>query len=154
MDFDNLLKNNFPFFFSDNSDSTKNLDIYSNFKLPIQYLDEKNLYTLNDSISSDLELNNIIIDSSSNDIDSSSNIIDSSMNSFTTNTMYDHFVCPSNPFQKNIIIKSHKYYTDNITYLEQTQNIIKNIPNSNSSLITLEQCDNFLDIWNETKLNE
>ena len=117
MDFDNLLKNNFPFFFSDNSDSTKNLDIYSNFKLPIQYLDEKNLYTLNDSISSDLELNNIIIDSSSNDIDSSSNIIDSSMNSFTTNTMYDHFVCPSNPFQNYHSLAYRRYSNLELAFL-------------------------------------
>ena len=52
MDFENLLKNNFSFFFSTNTQSFKNLDVYSNFKLPIQYLDDNNLYTLNDSICS------------------------------------------------------------------------------------------------------
>lgn len=153
MDFENLLKKNFPFFFSTNSESCKNLDVYSNFKLPIQYLDDNNLYTLNDSICSDLELRNCDIDNSFNNIDSSLNDIDISLNSYNTDTMYDHLILPSNPFQKNIINKSNKYYTDNILFLQQTQDVIKNISNTNSSLISIEQCDDFMDIWSETKLN-
>ena len=121
-------------------------------KLPIQYLYDNNLYTLNDSICSDLELRNCDIDNSFNNIDSSSNDFDVSLNSYKTDTMYDHLILPSNPFQKNIINKSNKYYTDNILFLQQTQDIIKNIPSTNSTLITLEQCDDFMNVWNETKI--
>jgi len=102
-------------------------NLYDTFKFPIQYLPQEQLFVLNDTLCEDLELN------------PNNN---GSMNHF--------FIDSSNNFGTNMICKSYKYYTNNIQYLQDTQNVIKNMVFFHRDGL---QCDMFNDLWNETKCN-
>lgn len=107
----------------------RNIDtnLYDTFIFPIQYLPQEQLYILNDIVCNDLEL-----DPRNNQ----------SMNHF--------FIEPSNNFATNMICKSYKYYTNNIQYLQDTQNVIKNMVHFQRDDL---ECDIFNDLWKETKCN-
>lgn len=148
--FKNILQENISEFINEKDEFTDNdskpLDLYSEFKTPIQYL-EKDIYKLNDIVLNDLELQN------NNDIDISLNEYDLSNN--TTNTMYDHLLNPEHIFAENMIINSNKYYTTNVGYLKDTQEVIKNIPKLNDDTDSSKiNCTEFFEVWNETKNNQ
>ena len=98
-------------------------DYNNNFKLPIEYLDDKNL--LNDCIINDLELkeyksqNNT---TTNTDIDDNHNDISSNNNK---ENLYYCLLNPHNVFEKNIVNKWSKYYTSNKDFLLESQNLLK-----------------------------
>ena len=80
------------------------------FKHPIQYLDASNLYVLQDNVCSDLEI-----------------VFDSSKNDPSANTMCHYLTNPCDDFARKTLHNHVKYYTNKITYLTDTQTVIKNI---------------------------
>ena len=114
-------------------------DYYNNFKLPIEYLDDKNL--LNDCIINDLELkeyksqNNTSIDTETKDI------IDSDIsNNNNKENLYYCLLNPENIFEKNIVNKWSKYYTSNKDFLLESQNLLKHYK-PNIDFINIEAKD-------------
>jgi hypothetical protein len=86
------------------------------FKLPIEYLDSSNVQVLNNNIVNDLEL-----------VKTKSHLSD--ISNTTTNeeyNLYYHVFNPKNIFEKNIINKWSKYYTNNAEFLLETQTLLKN----------------------------
>lgn len=147
--FKNILQENMKDILNEKDDElneNENIILYDEFKNPIQYL-EKDKYKLNNIVLSDLELQNKKIeeDISYNNIDLSNN---------NTDTMYDHLVMPEHIFAKNVINNANKYYTTNVSYLKDTQEVIKNIPKFENNLTGSPiNCEEFLDIWEEVKNN-
>ena len=82
--------------------------LYQNFKTPIEYLPQNDLYKVDPIVATDLEIE--FNDSSSN----------------LTNTMYDHLMNPIDVFHKKSIMKNN-IYTTNTDFLCDTQNVIKNM---------------------------
>ena len=98
------------------------------FKLPIEYLDENSLFVINNNIINDLELVKV---NSANELASNSNLLDISNTNTNTNTntnynLYYHVFGPKTIFEKNIIDKWSKYYTNNKEFLLETQELLKN----------------------------
>lgn len=106
------------------------------FKLPIEYLDSSSIQLLNKNIINDLELvktkqpltdepkelNNINDTCEKN----SSVICNENNNSNDEYNLYYHVFNPKNVFEKNIINKWSKYYTNNVEFLLETQLLLKN----------------------------
>jgi energy-coupling factor transporter ATP-binding protein EcfA2 len=86
------------------------------FKLPIEYLDCSSVQLLNNNIVNDLEL-----------VKTKSPLADVS-NTTTSEeyNLYYHVFNPKNIFEKNIINKWSKYYTNNVDFLLETQTLLKN----------------------------
>jgi hypothetical protein len=92
------------------------------FKLPIEYLDTNSLFVLNNNIINDLEL---VKANSMNELATNSNsntLLDTSNNY----NLYYHVFSPKTVFEKNVINKWSKYYTNNKDFLLETQELIKN----------------------------
>ena len=86
------------------------------FKLPIEYLDCSSVQLLNNNIVNDLEL-----------VKTKSPLAD--VSNITTNeeyNLYYHVFNPKNIFEKIIINKWCKYYTNNVDFLLETQTLLKN----------------------------
>jgi len=86
------------------------------FKLPIEYLDCSSVQLLNNNIVNDLEL-----------VKTKSPLAD--VSNITTNeeyNLYYHVFNPKNIFEKIIINKWSKYYTNNVDFLLETQTLLKN----------------------------
>lgn len=95
-------------------------DISKNqFKLPIEYLEDK--ISISKTIKDDIELN-YINDISDND---TSNIISNTSN--ISNCLYTNIFNFSSNREYNIIEQYNKYYTNNKYFLQDTQTLIKNI---------------------------
>lgn len=94
------------------------------FKLPIYYLKDK--VELSSSINDDLELY-------------SETINDSGEN----NKLYEYTFNPSNPYAKHMIKEWGKYYTYDVNFLCDTQNLIKSLKNQNTT--------NYLTCWDNIK---
>ena len=94
---------------------------YTNaFKLPIEYLDTNSLFVINNNIINDLEL---VKANSMNELAiSNTSLLDVSNNY----NLYYHVFGPQTIFEKNIINKWSKYYTNNTEFLLETQQLIKN----------------------------
>ena len=92
------------------------------FKLPITYCDK--LYTLQEDVINDLELSNVI---------------------------YAKLFKIENHFGNHVSKEWSKQFTSDIVYLEDTQNVVKNMNKSEqfSSIDT----SRVIDIWNDTKCN-
>lgn len=92
------------------------------FKLPIEYLDVSSLFVINNNIINDLELvkaNELAINNKSYDL-SNNDANDTNYN------LYYHVFDPKTVFEKNVINKWSKYYTNNKEFLLETQDLIKN----------------------------
>ena len=112
--------------------------MYSTFKLPINYL-EKNVYKLSDEIVTDLELVPVESEGTDEEVEPK------------TKTMYDYIFNPDDEFSKNMILQnSNSYYTTNVEYLKDTQEVIKNMSKLEESKI---DCEQFMKMWKETKEN-
>ena len=102
------------------------------FKLPIEYLDENSLFVINNNIINDLELVKVNPANNSNILDiSNTNTNTNTTTNTNTNTntnynLYYHVFGPKTIFEKNIIDKWSKYYTNNKEFLLETQELIKN----------------------------
>ena len=98
------------------------------FQLPIEYLDPKDIYVLNNVVSTDLELNTDI----------------------SSNTMYDHLMNPKTPFEENMIHKWKNKYTTNKQFLEESQQVLKDMTSYPTPTYHPEY-DNLMQIWSDTK---
>mgnify|MGYP005656014529 CR=1 FL=1 len=85
--------------------------INNHFKLPIYYIEDK--IELSSSINDDLEL------------------YSESNNDTGENKLYDFLFNPTNPYAKNTIKEWGKYYTHDVKFLNDSQNLIKNLKNQN-----------------------
>jgi len=103
------------------------------FKLPIEYLDTSSIQMLSNNIVNDLELVKTktplnddfkkLDNPNSNDCEektSNGDVDDDAYN------LYYHVFNPTNIFEKNIISRWSKYYTNNVDFLLETQSLLKN----------------------------
>lgn len=104
--------------------------LHHGFKLPIHYLDNSEVHVLSSQVSEDLEL-------SGSDL---------------SGNMYYHILTPQHQFAKNMQVEWSKHYTTNVSFLRDTQQVLKSMPtyleNSKSDKIS---CDKILQIWKDTK---
>ena len=109
------------------------INVESNFKLPIEYLDKNDIKTLSPIVSNDLELMTSIEQDSK--------------------TMYEHLLSPEDTFSKQMIENWNKYFTNNIHFLRDTQHVIKNmdIYKHTSELEEYTNTHCILKIWKNTK---
>jgi len=118
--------------------STKNnSSLVSDFKLPIQYLDETQLFNITDVVSGDLEL--------------------VSNQNEKNKSMYDYLFKPKHSFAKDMIPEWNKYYTNNTEYLNDTKEVLNdmNIYREKIEICKYNiNCDKINEIWKETKQNE
>ena len=113
----------------------KNLRVDAVFKLPIQYLEKEKIHLLNDIVRNDLELEE-------NNINS-------------VKSMYEYIFEPQNQFSKNMISCWNKYFTTDIEFLKESQDVLKNI----STYLKITPLENFenienteiIEIWKDTK---
>ena len=97
-------------------------DYNNNFKLPIEYLDDKKM--LNDYIINDLELKEYKLENDNNNIlDNKIDISDNTLNN--KENLYYCLLNPNNIFEKNIVNKWSNYYTSNKEFLIDSQNLLK-----------------------------
>ena len=76
------------------------------FKLPISYLDDNNLFSVSDVVCNDLEL---VKNNSSPD----------------GKSIYDYLLNPSDEFSKLLLPNWKQWYTNDISFLSDTQDILK-----------------------------
>ena len=117
------------------SKPSKKEPLQSDFKLPILYLDDKDIHTLSDIVSNDLELSSPVTDGK---------------------TMYNYLLTPTHQFSKNMVSNWNKQYTTNIPFLKDTQTVIKNMSEYKTVIHPYEKeydvdCDKIMEIWKETK---
>lgn len=99
------------------------------FQLPIEYLDPKDKYVLNNIVATDLEL---------------------SVSDETTKTMYHYMMNPKTQFEENMIPKWKNTYTTNTDFLEDTQQVLKDMTNFPTN--TYEPVyENLMKLWGDTK---
>ena len=111
MDFINTLMN-----FYEESNFNSREKYIDSFKLPIEYLDCSSVQLLNSNIVNDLEL-----------VKTKSPLTDvSNTTSNEEYNLYYHVFNPKNIFEKIIINKWCKYYTNNVDFLLETQTLLKN----------------------------
>jgi len=126
-------------------------DKYSDaFKLPIEYLDANSLFVINNNIITDLELVKVNPAANASYPSDANNVInlldisnanDSNANNANYN-LYYHVFDPKTIFEKNIINKWSKYYTNNTEFLSETQDLIKNYSPSPSTNPSPNICKN------------
>ena len=114
-------------------------DYNNNFKLPIEYLDDKNL--LNDCIINDLELKEY---KSQNNATTNTDHMDDNYDDISNNNnkenLYYCLLNPHNIFEKNIVNKWSKYYTSNKDFLLESQNLLKHYK-PNIDFVNIEAID-------------
>jgi ABC-type multidrug transport system fused ATPase/permease subunit len=117
----------------------KQTAIHTNFKLPIEYLPEDQIFPLNPVVSADLEL----------------------VESKSEKSMYEHLFQPSSPFAKEMVHKWKNQYTTNTDYLGQTQQILleqKNVDiilsKSDTNTPYKLKHDILMSIWDDVKKDE
>ena len=118
-----------------------NRDIHfnkTNFKLPIELNDKK--ISLNNNLICDLELfdNNDI----SNNINSNSKDISNNDISYNVNNknLYNYVFNPTNYIEQNITNKWSKYYTTDVSFINDTQCLLKNF-------VDLSFDNNYIDMY-------
>lgn len=124
---------------NDNNDHNENdiedTHIDSNFKLPIEYLDNEEVMTLSETVSNDLEL----VKSADED----------------NKCIYDILLEPTHCFSKQNIPLWNQKYTTNTSFLKDTQKIIQKMQtfkshSENDNKFNLEE---ILPIWKNIKQN-
>ena len=103
----------------ENKTNEKN-NLCNEFKLPIEFLENKIL--LNENIINDLELKEF----KNEDINKSDISINENVDSIKNrNNLYYSLLNPDNILDKNIIDKWSNYYTDDVNFLKDTQIMLK-----------------------------
>lgn len=110
-----------------------NANIYEEFKLPIEYL-KSDIYEIDPIVKSDLEID--FCDTSDN----------------VTNTMYDHLLLPEDVFDTKCMVRNNMY-TTNVKYLQETQQLVKNMTIFNERDCSKIDSHELLGVWKETKQN-
>jgi len=119
-------------------DSILNRDIHKVFRLPIAYVDEDKLFDLNGIVTEDLELTKPPVEDASGEL-------------VHSNTMYEHLLKPQNKFATALMPDWAKQFTNDATFLTQSQSVIENIdyiPQDDDNCI---DCDKFLTFWKDLK---
>ena len=99
------------------------------FKLPIEYLDSSCIQVLNKNIINDLELIKIKppLNENSNNCEKDTTLKNNEENEENEeHNLYYHVFNPKNVFEKNIINRWAKYYTNNEEFLLETQLLLQN----------------------------
>ncbi len=109
--------------------------IYTNFKLPIEYLEGKYIHTLSSNVKDDLELEPFL--------DASSN----------KQSMYDYLLQPSHDFGKQMLNDWSKKYTTNTNFLKESQTILENMEKykETSAKDYIVNCKRIEEIWTSIK---
>lgn len=115
---------------------TTNSNLYDEFKTPIEYLEPQYLHKIDPIVASDLEIQ----------------FNESNDTQIQTQTIYDHLMNPQDVFHKKSVIKND-IYTTHVDFLKDTQNVIKNMGSFNNDDCSNVNCNEFLEIWKETKQN-
>jgi hypothetical protein len=126
------------FYITPPRDIILNKDIHKVFRLPILYVEQDKLFTLNPIVANDLEL-------------TTPQIEDISGTPIESNTMYQHLLKPQNKFASALLPEWSKYFTSDTDFLEQTQNIIQNVDYISSENEECINCDKFLELWKDLK---
>jgi len=117
------------------SDGMKQKRFKTNFRLPINYLEQTEKYSLSETVSQDLEL----VHSPNKPI-------------------YEILFQPNHQFARDMIPEWNKYYSTNTDYLNDTKSVLKNMKeyvDKTSSLSTYKvDHDVIKKIWHDTKENE
>jgi hypothetical protein len=117
--------------------SAPEYNIKSTFRLPITYLDKKDVFLLKQHVSDDLEL----INSQPNDVSSNK-------------PMYEYLLRPTHAFAADLLPEWNKQYTTNTHFLTDTQDVINEIPNYHNNMTKIQysfSCDNLKTIWKNVK---
>ena len=116
------------------------------FRLPIHYLSEdldissSNVHPLSDIIARDLEL-----------VETTS----SNANENERKSMYEHVFQPTTIFAKNLLPDWKTHFTTDISFLEQTQDVVKTIPKVMDPLSKYQvPCEKIKEIWHAIKHDE
>lgn len=108
--------------------------MHSQFKLPIQHLDETKIQKIPHHVSTDLELASSVSSSSP--------------------SMYEHVFQPTNEFGRKMIPEWEKQFTTDTQYLKDTQDVVKShkafIEKTKDDTCAYD-CDNVLTIWKTLK---
>ena len=129
------------------------------FKLPITFVETNKLHKLDEHILTDLELTECSSGSSSNSSDSPADSLNAKAEAEAleepktkTKTMYEHIFNPKTIYGKQFLSNWATYYTSDVTFLKQTQTLIKHFspPQNNESenANTVEQYSDIHAIWN------
>lgn len=124
------------FFISDKKENKQDLDVYSNFHLPISYLNDKALQ-IDPTLMKDLELT------------------PSTLNQENENSksIYEFYLQPTHEFGTNVMEKWKTHFTNNHLFLNETTYIIKNFEPLSSSNMPIS-CKRILNIWKHVKQDE
>ena len=107
------------------------LDIYSNFKLPIFYLDDK-CHIIDSGLSNDLELTPSTVNPDNTEAQS----------------IYESFLQPQHTFGKNIMEKWKHNFTSNADFIHDSKHIITNFHNHCHTFESAPvKCENIINIW-------
>ena len=96
------------------------------FKLPIEYLDSSCIQVLNKNIINDLELVKVKPPFNANSNNDEKGTILKNSEANEEHNLYYHVFNPINIFEKNIINRWSKYYTNNEEFLLETQLLLQN----------------------------
>jgi len=113
-------------------------DIHKFFRLPILYVDPDKLFDLNPIVADDLELTKPPTE-------------DVSGTTITSNTMYEYLLRPQNKFASALVPEWSKYFTTDVDFLKQTQNVIHNMDHISAGKDECINCDRFLKLWKDLK---
>ena len=102
---------------------------FTNFRLPIDYLDTNVVHKLSDVVAADLEL----------------------VSASASEPMYDILLKPKHQFAKNMIDRWKTSFTSDADFLQQTQTVITNSECSESSESSSASvdCDSIANIWKD-----
>jgi hypothetical protein len=161
--FKHLLKQLQP---SANKSSIKK-QIYAGFRLPIEYVDSAEVYTVSDIVMNDLELSTDASFCLFPGVDTSSIYSGGCARSENlTNTgesnasIYEHFICPTNIFSGEMTREIQKRYTTNVAFLKDTQDVLAETAQYASSIQPFMKeempdfapnAETFLQLWKDTK---
>lgn len=118
-------------------DESLSFDIDTTFKLPIQYLDEDTLFTLNDVVAYDLELK-------------------PNSTPEQTVTMYEHLFKPKHAFARQTIPLWQQQYTTDVVYLNDTKQVLSKFDTYNNAIsnqVYNLECDKIKNIWKSIKMD-
>ena len=119
-------------------DSILNRDIHKVFSLPILYVDQDKLFDLNPIVADDLELTKPLME-------------DISGIPIVSNTMYEYLLKPQNKFASALVPEWSKYFTTDVDFLKQTQNVIYNMDYISIENDESINYDKFLKLWKDLK---
>ena len=110
-----------------NSEKTENKekshDINSTFRLPITYVDADKLHEIDAHVMTDLELVQVQSDVEKEKEKEKMEEKDNSV--IKQKTMYDHIFNPETIYGKRFLDQWAKYYTSDVTFLQQSQTLIR-----------------------------